>query len=337
MPSKKVPPSLVDALLGQPQLQVFESDDADEVRDKVGQAFKPHRFELLREVEGESAHSRLHQFSLGKVSLHRLRYAGEANVDPDRLEEFFLVQMPLAGRAGIQCDQQLIDTDAGRGVVINPSQRLKMRYRDSCDQLMLRIDRAELEQVCSHHLGHPLKQPLVFDSAFNWLDLPAWRLALEYVTQVQKSSPDSLHHRLVLQQLQELLINTLLSQQPNNYTEQLAGEGPSLAPRHVKRVEEYIEAHAEEALTPSRLAEIGGVSLRTLYAGFHEFRQIGPIEYLRTVRLHRVRDALLKPAHQLSVTDTALAWGFTHMGRFSKAYQQQFGEKPSETLRRVQE
>jgi AraC-like DNA-binding protein len=34
-----------------------------------------------------------------------------------------------------------------------------------------------------------------------------------------------------------------------------------------------------------------------------------------------------------SVTDTALACGFEHFGRFSEAYRKLFGERPSQTLR----
>ncbi|MBR9883791.1 MAG: AraC family transcriptional regulator [Oceanospirillales bacterium] len=328
------PPFLAGVLLDQPDLLVVDSDDADEVKDKVGQSFKPHQFELLRSPE--DLHSRLHQFALGKLSLHRLKYGGEVSVDPDKLEDFFLVQMPLAGSAEVSCDSDTILTSAQTGVIISPTQRLRMRYHPDCDQLMLRIDRAELEQLCSRYLGHPLKQPLTFSNTFDWRGLPAWHYALEYIIRIQKEAPESLHERLILQQLEELLIATLLSQQPHNYSDQLAQDGRALAPRHVKRVEEYIDAHAHETLTPSQLAEIAGVSLRTLYSGFHEFRQTGPMEYLRSVRLQRVRENLLAPDNTLSVTEAAMKWGFSHMGRFSQAYQQLYGEKPSETLRKAQ-
>lgn len=35
----------------------------------------------------------------------------------------------------------------------------------------------------------------------------------------------------------------------------------------------------------------------------------------------------------VNVTQTALDHGFTHFGRFSVAYRQMFGERPSDTLR----
>ena len=36
-----------------------------------------------------------------------------------------------------------------------------------------------------------------------------------------------------------------------------------------------------------------------------------------------------------SVTEIAMQWGFTHMGRFSIEYRRRFGESPSETLSRA--
>ncbi|WP_432695895.1 AraC family transcriptional regulator [Marinobacterium sp. YM272] len=324
---------LIGALLDQPDLKVLDSDDAEEVKNQVGLSFKPHELEWLRAAGAQ--HSRLHQFSLAALSVHRLRYGGEVRVDPDRLEEFFLVQMPITGGAEIICDNDSILTGSGKGVIISPTQQLRMHYYDDCDQLMLRIDRVKLEQLCSRHLGHPLKQPLVFKSGFNWLEIPAWRYALEYITRLQKESPDSLQQPLILTQLEELLIATLLSEQPHNYSEPLADERPQPVPRHVKRVEEYIQAHADQPLTPSDLADIAGVSVRSLYYGFQEFRQTGPMEYLRNVRLQRVRKALMAPTSTLTVTAAASRWGFSHMSRFSQAYQQLFGEKPSETLRKA--
>ncbi len=35
----------------------------------------------------------------------------------------------------------------------------------------------------------------------------------------------------------------------------------------------------------------------------------------------------------LSVTDVAFKWGFTHLGRFSQEYKRRYGELPSSTRR----
>ncbi|MBR9829056.1 MAG: AraC family transcriptional regulator [Oceanospirillales bacterium] len=327
-------PLLANALLNQPNMQVFSSHDMDEVHNKVGEAFKPHRFEPSGSTS--TLNSRMHQFSMDQISFHRLKYGAAVEVDPDCLDDFFLLQMPVSGQAEIDCGDCSLISNCQQGVVLNPTQRLRMRYDNECDQLMLRISRQALEQVCSRYLGHSLKHPIEFDCHLDWRRSPVWLHMLEYITQLQKDAPTCLQQPLISRQLEELIISTLLSQQPSNYSQELSRDSRSLAPRHVKKVEEYIEAHAQNPLTPATLAELAGVSVRTLYAGFREFRHMTPMEFLRNVRLQRVRESLQQAHMTQSVTDTAMYWGFSHMGRFSQEYQRLFGEKPSETKRRAQ-
>jgi hypothetical protein len=41
----------------------------------------------------------------GDTSVNRLEYGAEVEIDPDRLDDFFLVQIPVAGHASIACGQ----------------------------------------------------------------------------------------------------------------------------------------------------------------------------------------------------------------------------------------
>jgi transcriptional regulator GlxA family with amidase domain len=51
--------------------------------------------------------------------------------------------------------------------------------------------------------------------------------------------------------------------------------------------------------------------------------------YLRRVRLHRVRAALLDaPPEATTVQSVATRFGFLHLGHFSATYRQAFGENP---------
>ena len=56
--------------------------------------------------------------------------------------------------------------------------------------------------------------------------------------------------------------------------------------------------------------------------------------FLRARRLERAHTQL-SATPQRSVAEVALECGFEHLGRFSGAYRQRFGESPSETLRRA--
>ena len=139
---------------------------------------------------------------------------------------------------------------------------------------------------------------------------------------------------LVMAQVEQLVASTLLAEQPHNYREERLPRRSAVLPRHVRRVQEFLRAHAHEPADAARLADVAGCSLRSLYAGFQDFCGMSPMQYLRELRLERVRADLLAGGVSASVSGIALRWGFAHLGRFSAEYKARFGEHPSETLRR---
>lgn len=75
-----------------------------------------------------------------------------------------------------------------------------------------------------------------------------------------------------------------------------------------------------------------GVSVRTLHDAVQRYRGMSLHRYLRLRRLWLVRRQLC--AGTQSIKACALAFGFWHLGDFSRIYRAQFGEAPSETVAR---
>ena len=87
--------------------------------------------------------------------------------------------------------------------------------------------------------------------------------------------------------------------------------------------------------TAADLAQGLGVTSRTLLRAFQESFGVSPKRYLLLQELHVVRRELRKAAHEeAKVTDVLTRHGIWEMGRFAARYRRQFGELPSETLRR---
>ncbi|HJS32464.1 MAG TPA: helix-turn-helix domain-containing protein, partial [Alphaproteobacteria bacterium] len=61
---------------------------------------------------------------------------------------------------------------------------------------------------------------------------------------------------------------------------------------------------------------------------------VSPMQYLRNARYAKIRGDLVRADGEAGVTEVALRWGITHMGRFSIEYRRRFGESPSQTLGR---
>lgn len=323
---------LENVLKDEPERLILSSRTLDQVRDGVSEIYKPHRLDL-KDKESE-LNTRLHSVALGNVYFNRLKYGADVIIDPGCLEQFYLIQMPVSGQAKIYSGNNVIYSNKDTASVLNPSDPLTMDWSKDCDQLMFRIDKQSLELACSQALGRSLREPLRFKPDMDWYQNPVWRNMMIYLAHLLQDLPSITTQHTITHQLEQLIINTLLSIHPHNYTGALNGPNRTLAPRHVKKVEDYIENHADEALSPGSLAAMAGVSVRTLYTGFKDFRQTSPMEYLRTIRLQRARQDLLKQDPNISITDIAIRWGFTHMGRFSQEYARLFGERPSETKRR---
>jgi transcriptional regulator GlxA family with amidase domain len=122
---------------------------------------------------------------------------------------------------------------------------------------------------------------------------------------------------------------------PNSFSEILQRRPSEGAGAHVRRVEEYIDAHWRLPISVEHLANVAGVGVRTIFATFKRHRGYTPLAYLKSVRLKNAHELLRSPTDTTSVTDVALNCGFSNLGHFAKDYQDALGELPSSTLARA--
>jgi len=321
----------VESVLGLPAQQLFASGDLDEARSMVGRVMRPHHLGVVGAQQRLDA--RMHHQPLGEVSLNRLRYGANVEIRPGPLEDFFLVQMPLSGCARISSGPQQVDSTPDVASVVSPDDDLAMRWAEDNDQFMLRVGRSLLERTLVGHLGCALDRPLRFQLGFRWRECAAWRCLMSYLLDCSTQHAHLAEHKLIVHQMEQLAAATLLSAQPHNYTGALPGRRGAVLPRHVRSVQDYLQAHAHEAVSAEQLARIAGVSVRSLYAGFKEFLGVSPMHYLRDLRMERAHAELVS-GESRNIAGVALRWGFAHMGRFSAGYKERYGVSPSQSLRR---
>ncbi len=106
-------------------------------------------------------------------------------------------------------------------------------------------------------------------------------------------------------------------------------------PGGLARAVKWLRERLHEPVRIEELAAMAGVRPRTLEAHFREYLGTTPLGWVRQMRLYLARRKLLDGEAGTTVTDVALASGFSQLGRFAEQYRAQFGEKPSETLRRA--
>jgi len=101
----------------------------------------------------------------------------------------------------------------------------------------------------------------------------------------------------------------------------------------LRRAVEFIHAHAETAIGLADIADAACISVSSLLRQFNGHLGQSPFGFLRSVRLERARTELRGDGAP-PVREVALRWGFQNASKFTRAYRQQFGERPSETRTR---
>jgi AraC-like DNA-binding protein len=260
------------------------------------------------------------------------------------------VQIPVAGSASIACGNRRFESTARAASLVSPTLPLHMRWHAGNAQVCVRFERRKVEQHCAAHLGHALDGPVEFEPELRLDTLPGQyflrlvRLFAEELTAAQclddlppeqRGARHPLADERVAEHFSAALLNALMYGQASNISPALTRTQMSLAPHFVRRAEDYIRSHSAETLTIEKLARIAGVSVRTLFSGFRDFRQVTPMAYLKTVRLEKAHAALRGGDVEGSsgVTQIALDAGFSHLGRFAQDYRTRFGELPSATAR----
>lgn len=314
---------------------MFHGQDVDEARQWGARTFCEHR--LTKMCSQRPIDAWLHFRTVRGVGFGRITYGGEVRIEAGGFESFYLAQIPLSGRELVSTGGETVLSAGRNGSVINADRPVQIHHAADAEKLVMKVDREALERSCIQHLGRHMRQPLEFRPAMS-LDCPEgmrWSGLLRWIYESLAMDEQSFDSPLIAAQIEQMAITMLLTCQPHNYSQELAGEERSIAPAFVKRIERYIEEHAAEPITVVDLAEHAGVSSRSIFNGFRRFRNTSPMLYLKEVRMRRVNEELksLSPGDS-TVTAVAYKWGFTHLGHFTTDYKRRFGESPSHTLAR---
>lgn len=312
---------------------LFASHNLEETCHRIGDFLWPHRMQVLS--GGDSVTTRLDGIRLDSVELFCLEYGAEVQLEPGEINDFYLVQTTLSGTGLVVNGNRRANTAAGMTTVVSPSEPTTTRMDASCRRLILRVRRDLVENRLSRLLNREMKAPLLFDLELSHESEAgaAWLRTLDYLCQQYQCHDASLGSDPIRHQFAELLIAQLINTQPHNYSDQLRQSAPVALPCHVRRARDFIDANLGDTLMLADLADIVGVSARTLQNGFQRFLELSPSEYIREQRLQRAHLELKRadPA-SAKVTDILLSVGIGNQGRFAQIYKRRYGCLPSQTL-----
>jgi AraC-like DNA-binding protein len=200
-------------------------------------------------------------------------------------------------------------------------------------RLTLRLKQDALVQKLTTLLGVKPKGELSFEPAIAACEPYAQGLLrLVFFLSQQLDSTASKLPPAVYLELEQAVQIAFLWASRHNFSHVLLHEEKRPASAIVSRLEEYIEAHWQDAITVERLVAEAGVSARSVFRAFELARGYSPMAFAKAVRLRHARAALTSGDPGISVTSTAFNCNFASPGHFARDYRNAFGELPSETV-----
>jgi AraC-like DNA-binding protein len=315
---------------------VLRTNDLEEAASLLGGSAIPYYSELL---PGSPAFATKIFITEGQqITLSRVVTVGSLRVEARLPEDCFALVLDLRCGVGLHRGQaQNVTVNSDFAFLQSPLQSVEVLTPAEFEALFLRFSRdaalAELEKI----LDREVHTDLVFSPALRLKTAAGQRLTAicgELRRMLYSTDHHQINDSLPLRQLEDELIQLLLQTQPHNYT-RLLNRSSRAGSRQLDDAQQYMRSNAHLPLTLGDICQAAGVNARTLQNSFRKKQGCTPMEFLRNIRMQEVRAGLENPAEDTSVSREAARWGFLHFGRFSSEYRAQFGELPSETLRRA--
>jgi AraC-like DNA-binding protein len=275
----------------------------------------------------ETAACTLRRAQLDRVGFSEVSYAMATKLVASSPGDCYQVQLTLAGHCEISTGLVTVQAGPGSFVVINPRTTYRKRSSSDARQLMIRLPRRTVEQLASAESGD---NPVLFDQSAR--PMPgALRDLIDFIW--RDITTDGRRRSAVIDRsASRHLVRAVLHLLPNSAS--MVTPANDL-PDCLSRADRFIRHNLARGIVLADIADAAGVSTRCLESAFRRHWRTTPVTHLRNVRLDSARRMLTQPSDGTSVTNVALAAGFSHLGRFSREYSRRFGELPSESLRRA--
>lgn len=255
------------------------------------------------------------------------RVDGQAAADDEHV-----VHWLLDGRSRVDNGRDEVEGAPGRPILFPQGREFEFSTED-VNQSLLHLSKSVVDEVAAERHGI-MPGSIRFDHAapVSAAAVQAWHATVRLIGRTYLGSGEP--SDLMRTEMARLAASALLDTFAHTSTPMPAA---LLAPRNasLRLAVEYMHASAHLPITASDIAQEAGLTPRGLQQAFSRHLDTTPTAYLREIRLERVHHALRAATPEsTTVADVARHWAFAHLGRFSAAYQQRFGEYPRETLHR---
>jgi AraC-like DNA-binding protein len=313
----------------------LRTTDVDEARAFCRKMFYgPLRVEPVGDRSGFAFHGDV--VLLGPITVGEISYGSDVHLRIAELETAYHVLAPLTGTLRSRHRGTVVHADPTRAAVYRPVGDIDLDWPGTCRLLSVKIDRAALERELDAALDQRIVSPLLLGSSFDLVDGPGrtWTALVRLLHDELRDASGLAAQPRMAARWRDMVVSGLALTVEHPYGEEPAGMRGPRRPRTVKRALDAMHAEPWRQYTATDLAKVAGVGVRVLQEGFRQHVGMSPLTYLRRLRLDGVHAELSRSdPWQVTISEVAYRWGFTHLGRFAGAYRARYGQAPSRTLR----
>ncbi|GAA0802273.1 AraC family transcriptional regulator [Spirilliplanes yamanashiensis] len=273
---------------------------------------------------------------LGPLTVGQLSFGPETRLDAEAVAGYH-VTLPLAGELWTRhSDTSVVALPARSAAVFRAGHPVESLHTAGMSELDVKIEQGALEDELEALIERRVQGTIDLAAAMDVSSGPGrtWAQLMRLLRDEGQDGTGLIYQPLIADRLWRSVLTGLLMAVPHRYSDALARPVRPGPPRAIRRVADAIQAEPHRPFTVRELAELGGMSVRSLQEGFRRHLGATPMSYLQQVRLARSHEALLHADPQCTtVAAIAHRWGFTHLGRFAQAYRVRYGVHPSASLR----
>ncbi len=302
--------------------------DLGVARDYMCRVIAPHRLALSEPRRNLSfRHSAM---ALDRLQVHLIEYSSDAErveIDSEAMGPDLMLKIPLSGMAQVSQGSGFTDLRPGQVYLSRPGRPFVARLSGDYSHLSVQIDPDWLGG------GEDAAWMPDFDNEAINAGGTGRMLAGAVLSACHLLTAGGLPgtaHAMIARAQAEMLRAMLITMPRRGAVQSEA------LPWYLHRAECYMRANLTEEVSLDDLVRIAGVSRRSLHAGFRRFRDTTPMKRFKEMRLAAAHADLLGADQRrggggdASVTEIATRYNFFQLSKFSRDFQVQFGQLPSQ-------
>lgn len=304
--------------------------------DKAGQHLSPYlcHHKVITRHDKDLSFRHSHS-DIGNIGINLLHYGVDLTISGTPGDDSYILLLLLKGWGELTQDGAHSTVCPENICVINPDKNMSLSLTSDQSNLTLRVPRYLVDDFIGRETGTVLSTPLHFQPSPRHCGSGLRNFMSYLCSELVRGSP-SLTSDLVCRQIEQTLVGLMLTELPHDRMNLLSRISFPSSPAYIRVAEEFMASNARKHITLHDIAQAAGISVRTLQKGFQQHRETTPMAALRNRRLILARKELLRAnPYSHNVTTIAMDCGFTHLSKFARHFKNQFGECPSETLKRA--